>query len=57
MTEQILLNVTEVARLLGMSKSSVWRLTSDGTLPQPIRIGAMTRWRRAEVEAAFSDAA
>ncbi|MDO5706053.1 MAG: helix-turn-helix domain-containing protein [Paracoccus sp. (in: a-proteobacteria)] len=53
----LLMKDTEVARFLGMSKASVWRLTRNGKLPQPIRIGGMTRWKRAEIEAAFSDAA
>ena len=57
MTEALFLKDTEVAALLGISKSSVWRLTANGTLPQPVRIGGMTRWKRAEIEATFSDAA
>ena len=39
------LTVNEVARLLGMGVRSVWRMTEDGRLPQPIRLSVkMVRW-------------
>lgn len=56
MAEPILLSVRETARLLGVSVSSVWRRTKDGTLPEPIRIGGLTRYRREEVLAALDRA-
>lgn len=46
----------DVAAHLTISPATVWRRTKDGTLPQPIRIGSATRWRRAEIEAAMHQA-
>lgn len=47
-----LLNVREVAELLGCSISFIWKVTRRGQFPQPQRIGVkFTRWRRLDVEA------
>jgi excisionase family DNA binding protein len=46
-----LLSVRQVSELLGLSVSSVWRHVARGHLPQPVRIGGSTRWRRADIEA------
>ena len=46
-----LLNDREVAAALNCSRSSVWRLTENGTLPRPLKISGMTRWRRSDIEA------
>ncbi len=48
--ERQLLAVGEVALFLGISITSVWRLTKRGDLPTPIRFGGMTRWRRSDLE-------
>jgi len=47
-TEPILLSVEGVASALGISKRTVWRLTSTGAggFPKPIRIGRAVRWSR-----------
>lgn len=47
----LLLNVTQVAKRLGISIRTVWRLTSAGQLAQPVAIGRCKRWRRRDVEA------
>jgi predicted DNA-binding transcriptional regulator AlpA len=36
--------------------ATVWRRTSDGTLPQPVRIGGVTRWVRDELVEVISAA-
>jgi predicted DNA-binding transcriptional regulator AlpA len=52
-----LLNVKELARMLGVHERSVWRMAAqaeagDGNFPRPLRIGPKTvRWRPADVEA------
>lgn len=46
----MLLSDRDVAALLGMSKSSVWSWTKQGKLPQPVKMGSFTRWRREEIE-------
>jgi len=51
-----LLSDQGVAALLDMSRASVWRRVNDQTLPQPIRIGGLTRWSRAEIEAVIEAA-
>lgn len=46
-----LLDVRAVASLLGgCSVRHVRRLTDAGKLPQPVRLGSLVRWRRAELE-------
>jgi len=45
-----MITVEELARTLGMSKRTVWRLLSYGQIPQPIRVGGCTRWRLDEVQ-------
>ena len=52
-----LLNVRQLAAMLGIHERSVWRLAGlaeagQGDFPRPLRIGPKTiRWRRADVEA------
>ena len=47
----------EVARSLGIGRSTVWKLTKAaangrGNFPQPVHFGARcTRWNRAQIEA------
>jgi prophage regulatory protein len=47
----LLLDAAAVAKRLGVSKATVWRLRDSGRLPQPIKVGSLTRWRTADVEA------
>lgn len=44
------------AAMMGASVSTFWRRVADGTIPQPIKIGAMSRWRRSEIEAVIARA-
>ena len=48
-TEQLLISAPEVAKILGISARSVWRLHSAGKLISPIRLGGAVRWRRDEI--------
>ncbi len=48
-TMPILITAEELARMMGVSERTLWRLLSGGKLPQPVRIGRNTRWRLAEV--------
>ncbi len=45
----LLLDAAAVARRLGVSKATVWRLRDSGRLPQPVKVGSLTRWRAAEL--------
>jgi predicted DNA-binding transcriptional regulator AlpA len=55
-TDPFLLSVDDTSAFLNISRASVWRRAADGTLPQPIRIGGATRWRRDELIAAVEAA-
>jgi excisionase family DNA binding protein len=45
-----LLSAVEVAELLTVSVSTVWRLRSQGVLPDAVRIGGSVRWRLRDIE-------
>lgn len=44
-----LISVQEVATILNVSPRTVWRLLSAGRIVEPIRLGAVVRWRADEV--------
>ena len=47
-----LLDVKAVAAMLGgCSTRHVFRLADAGRMPQPVKLGSLVRWRRAELEA------
>ena len=50
-TDPILLDIRAVARLLSCSPRHVARLADGGRLPQPIKLGRLIRWRRADLDA------
>lgn len=54
--ESQLLSVREVAGMLGLGISTIWRQVRQGNLPRPVRIGGSTRWRRADIEALIARA-
>jgi excisionase family DNA binding protein len=47
----LLLDAGTVARLLSVSRATVWRMRDAGKLPQPVRLGGAVRWRRADIDA------
>jgi len=52
-----LLSDKDICELFSISRASVWRMTSDGRLPKPIKLGRTTRWRADDVEQALASAA
>jgi len=50
-SQKRLLRVGEVATMLDLGVSTIWRQVRKGQLPAPIQIGGSTRWRSAEIEA------
>jgi prophage regulatory protein len=40
----------DVAAMLGVARSTVWRWLDAGLIPQPRRVGRRTLWCREEVE-------
>ena len=49
--EPDLLSAEQVAGRLGVSVRSVWRMSSAGEIPAPIKIRGQTRWRSADLTA------
>lgn len=49
--EKILVTDREAAAMLSMGRSTFWRAVASGSLPQPVRIGGLTRWRVADLQA------
>lgn len=46
-----LLDVRAVAQLLDCSPRHVYRLADVGAMPPPVRLGALVRWRRTDIDA------
>ena len=51
---RVLIRDTDVAKMIGGSRATVWRRVGDGVLPRPVKFGGMTRWVLTEVEAAIA---
>jgi excisionase family DNA binding protein len=51
---QKFLSDKQIAEALSVCRATVWRMTADGRLPQPVKIGGTTRWRADEVQEALS---
>ncbi|WP_375173385.1 helix-turn-helix transcriptional regulator [Pseudooceanicola sp.] len=49
------MSVQDVAAYFNCGVSTVWRWSKVGDLPKPIKIGGSTRWRRADIEAIYSN--
>ena len=48
-TTAALLDVRAVAQLLGCSTRHVIRLADNGAMPKGLKVGALRRWRKAEL--------
>jgi len=46
-----MLTVHELAALLHCSTRTIYRLTANGRIPEPCRLGSLLRWPRAQIEA------
>lgn len=51
-----LLSAREGAAVLQISIPTFWRRVADGTVPKPVKIGALSRWPRSEVLAVIEQA-
>lgn len=47
----VLIDVEAVASMLTCSTRHVRRLADSGKMPSPIKLGALLRWRRADIDA------
>lgn len=43
--------VKDLAARYSVTVRTIWRLVSEGRLPQPVKIGGATRWREADIAA------
>jgi excisionase family DNA binding protein len=50
-----LLDVRQVAAVLGCSPRHVYRLADAGKMPKPVRLGALVRWSKATIEKWIAD--
>ena len=51
-----LVSVKDTAAAYGCSVATVWRRVADKTIPQPVKIGGMTRWSLSEISDAIEEA-
>jgi excisionase family DNA binding protein len=47
--QALAISARELAGLLNVSLRQIWRLSSAGKLPRPLKIGGSVRWDRDEV--------
>ncbi|MCX7693464.1 MAG: helix-turn-helix domain-containing protein [Tepidimonas taiwanensis] len=45
-----LLRAPEVARALGIGRSTLYRWVAQGLVPPPLRLGGAARWRPEDIE-------
>lgn len=51
-----LVNDKTAASLLGCSRTTLWRRVKDGTIPNPLRIGGLSRWKLSDIQAVITAA-
>lgn len=44
-----LLTAREGAKVLQVSVPTFWRRVADGTIPKPVKLGALSRWPQSEI--------
>ena len=49
-TNAVLIDIRQVATVLGCSARHVQRLADRGAMPQPVRLGALVRWSASEID-------
>ena len=45
MNEKLLVPAIEAAQMLSMGRSTFWNKVKLHQLPQPVKVGGLTRWR------------
>lgn len=51
-----LITVDDGAALLNVSVATFWRRVADGTVPQPLKLGYLSRWPKSEILAVIEKA-
>ena len=45
-----LLTIKEVIKIVGIKKSTLYKLIKEGKFPQQIKIGHLSRWRLSDIQ-------
>ena len=45
-----LLKAPEAAKMLRVSRAGLYKLTAEGLLPPPVKVGYVRRWRTADLQ-------
>ena len=53
--ETALIDVGAVAKLLSCSARHVYRMADSGSMPRPVKLGALVRWSRTAIESWIAD--
>jgi prophage regulatory protein len=48
--EQQLYSVKELVSILSLSRATIWRQVNLGHIPEPVKIGGSTRWRKSDID-------
>ncbi len=51
-----LLTDKEVAKMMSCGRSTVWRWAAEGIIPQPLKIGGMSRWPHSWITSVVNEA-
>ena len=51
-----LLTDRQVAEIMSCGRSTIWRWAAEGTIPQPLKIGGVSRWRKSSIMALIEKA-
>ena len=52
----MLLSDTELAEVMSVSRNTIWRWARGlENFPQPVKIGGVTRWRKADIDKYITD--
>ena len=49
-TSHVAISAKDYAQRYSLSHRTIFRLSAEGKLPRPVRIGRATRWRLADIE-------
>lgn len=44
-----LINDRECCAILGIARPTFWKWVANGTIPKPVKLGALSRWPRSEI--------
>ena len=50
MNQKALLTAQEVAEYFGVTRQTVYNWIKSGLLPEPIKLGRLSRWRLVDIE-------